>query len=552
MDSLHRTPETLARAIDVAMRRRPADLLIKHARLFNLVTGELTRTDIAISDGIVAALGTGYDGSDILDADGLTAIPGFIDAHCHVESSLVTPYQFEELVLPRGTVAAVCDPHELANVAGTSAIDWFLDCAAGMNMHLEVRLPSCVPALPGESNGATLDATALRPYASRCGLAEFMNVPGILDKDADVLRKLSNHDGFLTDGHAPMLSGDALQAICAAGVANDHEASSLPEALEKLRLGMTVFLRYGSVGRDIEKLWPTLTLTHCAHLCLCTDDRGPREIAEEGHIDAAIRLAVTRGCDPLAVYRAACLTPARHFGWRTRGLIAPGYQADIVLVSDLAQCDVRQVICGGRRVTPDLFASRPSEPSADAFRHSVHLKRPLTAGDFIMPPTTEAIGIHPDSLITERVSLTNPESPHTNTAALIERHGGNGAIGLAQVTGFNLKHGALASTIGHDSHNLCVIGATPEDMAVAANALANCGGGWAVAIDGQVTAREALPLGGLMSDAPVGDILNGLKQLYSAAEATGCTHPAPFIALSFLPLPVIPAARLTLRGYTTV
>ncbi len=543
-----RTVQDLAMCVDVALRRRPADLVVRGARLFDLATGELALADLAVCGGRIAAVGLGYEGAETLDARGLTAVPGFTDAHCHIESSLVTPYEWERLTLPRGVTSAVCDPHELANVCGSAALTWFRRCAEGMLLRLRVQAPSCVPALPSEQAGATLGAEALAPFAAEAALAEFMNVPGVLGKDPDALAKLAAFSGRPVDGHAPLVSGDALNALCAVGVANDHESSSVPEALEKVRRGMTVFLRCGSVARNLADLAPLLTLTLCDRLCLCTDDRDPLDIREEGHLDFAIRQAIAQGCDPLAVYRSAALTPARHFGWRDRGLLAPGYVADVVLLSDLADCRVERVVCRGRLVDEAAFGARPPLPDTAPFRGTVRC-RALTAADFAPPTSGRAIGVREGSLLTDDLPA---EGEGLSCAALVARHGPPERIGRAWVRGFGLRQGALASTVGHDSHNLCVVGADPESMAAAANALRDCGGGFAVAVGGRAIECLPLPLGGLMSDRPAAEVAGALAALRAAARATGTALANPFLSLAFLPLPVIPNARLTLDGFTHV
>ncbi len=546
-----RTPKELADCIDVAMRRRPADCVIRNVRRFDLVTGELQQVDIALSGKWIAAVGEGYEGEHTIDGTGLTAVPGFVDAHCHIESSLLTPYEYERAALPHGTVAAVCDPHELANVCGVAAIEMFRACAEGMLMHLEVHVPSCVPALPTEETGAALDADAIRPYASKADLSEFMNVPGVLNKDADVLDKLSTYSAGLIDGHAPLVSGDALNALCAVGIANDHETSNLQEALEKLRCGMTLFLRAGSVGRDLPNLLPLLTLTHAGHICLCTDDRDPIELSHLGSMDDAIRIAIQGGCDPLAVYRAAALTPAQHFGWRHRGLVAPGYEANIVLVSDLAQCTVEQVICKGILVNEDAFAQRHPAPSVAPFLHSIHCAE-LQPQDLLPPEHPQTvIGITEGSLLTQALPYT-PDMEDVATVCLIARYGKSNRIGRGLVKGFGLTHGALASSVGHDSHNLCVVGCSADACALAANALRDCGGGFVVVADGEVKARLPLPVGGLMSDEPYEVVAEQLQTLRDAVTALGVTLSTPFPTLSFLPLPVIPFARITLDGVVTL
>ena len=548
--SVRRDASELAACIDVAMRRRPADLVIKGARLFNLATGELERADLAICGERIAAVGEGYEGLETLDATGLTAVPGFVDAHCHIESSLVTPYAWERLVLPHGVTAAVCDPHELSNVGGTAATDFFRRSAAGMLLRLQVQIPSCVPALPTESAGAVLDATAIAPYADDASLAEFMNLPGLLGKAPDALAKLAAFSGRPIDGHAPLAEGDTLNAICAAGLANDHESSAVPEALAKLRRGMTVFIRAGSVARNLADLAPLLTLTLCDRLCLCTDDRDPLDIRDEGHLDAAIRQAIAAGCDPLAVYRAASLSPARHFGWRDRGLLAPGFLADVALLSDLNACTVERVVCRGKVVADAAFDARPPEPDVAPFRGSVRC-RALTADDFAVAPQPRVIGVREGSLLTDDLAWEDVAGDRL-PCALVARHGTDGRIGHAWTHGFGLKRGAIASTVGHDSHNLCVVGADPADMALAANALRDCGGGFAVAIEGRLTALLPLPIGGLMSDRPAAEVADSLAALRTAARDTGATLANPFLALAFLPLPVIPFARLTLEGFQKV
>lgn len=543
-----RTPEDLAACVATALHQRPADIVIRGVRLFDLATGELRTTDIALCGERIAAVGQGYEGKRIIDGTGLTAVPGFTDAHCHIESSLLTPYAWERAVLPCGVTSAVCDPHELSNVAGTAALDWFARSAEGMVMHLQVQVPSCVPALPSEEAGAVLDSKAIAPYAADRSLAEFMNVPGVLGADPDVLAKLSAYSGKPIDGHAPLVEGPALDALLAAGISNDHESSSVAEALTKLRQGMTVFLRSGSVARNLETLAPLLTLTLADRLCLCTDDRDPLDIREEGHLNYAIRRALEAGCDPLAVYRAASLSPARHFGWRDRGLVAPGYLADIVLLSDLNTCAVEQVICRGRVVEEATFAARPPEPSAEAFLGSVHCKE-LTAEDFAEPESDRAIGLNEGSLLTDDLPA---EGDDLAVAALVARHGKSDRIGRAWARGFGLKRGAVASTVGHDSHNLCVVGANPADMATAANALRDCGGGFAVAVEGKVLAILPLQVGGLLSSASAEEVADQLAALRAAAKETGTPLANPFLALAFLPLPVIPHARLTLEGFVSL
>ncbi|MEG1479883.1 MAG: adenine deaminase [Kiritimatiellia bacterium] len=548
---MNRTPQEIAACIDIALHRRPADSVIKDVRIFDLATGELRQADIALCGERIAAVGVGYEGLTQIDGKGLTAVPGFVDAHCHIESSLVTPYEFERCVLPHGTTAAVCDPHELANVSGGDAIEFFLQSARRMLMRLSVHVPSCVPALPTEEAGAVLDCAALRPYSGTAGLSEFMNVPGVLEKNADVLAKLSLFSYRPIDGHAPLVSGNALTALCAAGIANDHESSSPEEALEKIRNGMTVFLRAGSVGRNLPALTSLLSLTLSGRVCLCTDDRDPLDIRNEGHIDAAIRTALHAGCDPLAVYRAASLTPARHYGWEFRGLIAPGWFADIVLLSNLSECTVERVICRGKIVDEACFDARLPEPSFAPFRNSLRCGH-LEERDLHAPDRPErVIGVQDGCLITQDLPYDR-SMKDLATVCLIARHGKSSRIGRALVQGFGMTGGAIASSVGHDSHNLCVVGTNETDSAVAANALIDCGGGFAVALNGALLATLPLPLGGLFSNQRHEAVADGLEALRVHVRRTGTTLTNPLIALSFLPLPVIPFARITLSGLVSL
>lgn len=544
-----RLAERLARRIAVAQALAPADVVVRGGRLFDLATGELRRADIAIAEGVIVGVGEGYEAAETVEAEGLIAVPGFTDAHCHVESSLMVPQRWEEAVLPRGTTSAVCDPHELANVCGADAVRFFCASAERLLMRVQVQAPACVPALPDEEAGAELGAEALAPFAEQgLALAEMMNVPGVLQGAPEVLAKLAAFGARPIDGHAPQLGGRALDAYAAAGIANDHECSTVEEALEKLRRGMTIFMRAGSVGRDLATLAPLLTSTLCGRICLCTDDRDILDIREEGHMDAAIRQAIALGCDPLAVYRAASLSPAQHFGWRDRGLVAPGYAADLVLVSDLAECRVAGVICRGRVIDTEAFEQRERCPVPPQFRQTLHV-RELCAADFPEPPQGPVIGVREGSLLTEAVPWAQAcARGDLAMAALIERHGHSGRIGLGWVTGFGLQQGALASTVGHDSHNLCVVGRSAQEMAAAANALRALGGGFAVAVDGRAVETLALPVGGLMSEAAPAEVAAALSALRRAAKRTGSVLQNPFLSLAFLPLPVIPAARLTLGG----
>src|SRR5829696_3563311 len=348
----------LARRIAQGRGAEPADLVLKNVRLFDLVTGALGPTDIAICGNTIVGTYGAYRGVREIDGAGRIAVPGFIDTHLHVESSLVTPFEFERCVLAHGVTTAICDPHEMVNVLGAAAFDYFLACSERMVMDLRVQLSSCVPATHLETSGARIDAAELLPYRGHPKVAEFLNFPGVLAADPGCLAKLAAFAGGHIDGHAPLLRGLDLNGYCAAGIRTEHETTTADEALEKMRKGMTVLIREGSVSKDLHALAPLLTVQTSPFLALCTDDRNPLDIAEEGHLDFMIRTLIGLGCEPLAAYRAASLSAAQAFGLKDRGMIAPGKRADIVLLDDLDACAVSDVIAAGRFVDEPLFSSR--------------------------------------------------------------------------------------------------------------------------------------------------------------------------------------------------
>ncbi|NVN06551.1 adenine deaminase [Asaia spathodeae] len=545
--------------------KEPADLVIRNVGLFDLVTGEILPGDIAIcGDRIVGTLDR-YEGKREIDGTGKIAVPGFIDTHLHVESSLITPFEFDRCVLPHGVTTAICDPHEMANVLGGEAFDYFLGCASRTIMDLRVNLSSCVPATPVETSGAILDAASLIAYRDHpkvIGLAEFMNFPGVLSGQPDCLDKLAAFAGGHIDGHAPLLRGKKLNGYLSAGISTDHEATAAEEALEKIRKGMTILIREGSVCKDLEALAPLLTPETSQFFAFCTDDRNPLEIAHEGHIDFLIRKAIGLGVKPLAAYRAASLSAARAFGLRDRGQIAPGMRADIVLLDDLETCQVAQVFSAGRLVDDALFDSRDLVPPTGY--GSVRLAAPITEQDFVVAGSGEqraVIGIIPGQIITafRRFDLPSVDGRVLPDVAqdvakicVIARHGKNANIGRGFVQGFGLKEGALASSVGHDSHNLCVVGMSDADMALAVSRLTELGGGFVAVDGGRVIAELSLPIAGLMSDQPFETVRDDLEALRRAVSGMGGTLEEPFLQLAFLPLPVIPHLKITDLGLIDV
>ena len=552
--------EKLSRQIEQGSGLVPADLVLKGGRVFDLVTGAFLETDVAICGDVIVGTGATYDGVREMDVTGKTLVPGFIDTHLHIESSLVTPFEFDRCVLPRGVTTAICDPHEISNVIGVEGIRYFLDCAGQTLMDIRVQLSSCVPATSFETSGASLDVQDLLEFKSHpkaLGLAEFMNYPGVLARDPACLAKLAAFSDTPIDGHAPQVRGLDLNGYLAAGIRTDHETTTADEAIEKLQKGMHILVREGSVSKDLASLIPIITERNSPFIALCTDDRNPLDIGEWGHLDHMIRTAIRAGVDPLAIYRAASISGARIFGLRDRGLVAPGWRADIVVLEDLEQCAVEQVICAGRVVDDAAFDARGHIEATG--RNSVKA-RPVTAKELQSPAydgDVPVIGVIPGKIITEHLRMTLPLSnghPQIDLdqdaikIAVVERHGKNGNVGVGFVKGFGIKRGAIASTVGHDSHNICVVGADEDDMAVAANRLGEIEGGFVVVEEGKVLAEISLPVAGLMSLEPYEAVHEKLVRLREAAIALGTVLEEPFLQVAFLPLPVIPHLKITDHG----
>jgi adenine deaminase len=557
-------PGFLENCIDQALGRMPADLVIRNTKFLNLVTGEIASGDIAICGDRIVGTYEGYTGKREIDGKGAVCVPGFIDTHVHVESTHLSPAEFDRCVLPYGTTTAICDPHEMCNVLGSAALEYFTESASAAAMDLRVQLSSCVPATRLETSGAELlaaDLLAFKSHPQVLGLAEFMNFPGVFAKDPDVMDKLRAFQGEHIDGHAPLLSGRDLNAYLACGIGTCHETTSLPEAREKLRKGMQVLVREGSVAKDVRTLSAAITAETSALCGFCTDDRNPVDIFEEGHIDYLVRTAIAEGVPMLHAYRTASWSAAQGFGLRDRGLIAPGKRADILLLNDLDSCAIRSVLSAGRLVDEIDFSARkfPAPIGLDSMK-----LEPVTAADFATPtagPTGPVIGIIPGKIVTEHLTMTLPYAHNARQVdlandvlkiAVLARHGKNRNIGRGFVKGFGLASGALASSVGHDSHNVCVVGATDEDMALAVNRVVALGGGFVAVQNGVVLGEMAFPVAGLISLKTFPEVRAELIGLRQAVHTMGCRLAEPFLQLAFLPLPVIPHLKITDFGMVDV
>jgi adenine deaminase len=557
----------LVRRIAVARGDEPADLVLAGGRVLSVFTGELLEADVAVVGSHVAAVGPGYEGTEQVDVSGLILLPGFIDGHMHLETTKLRLDQFARAALPWGTTTVVLDPHEIANVFGIEGVRALLHDADEVPLDAYVMVSSCVPASPFESSGATLSpediAELLRTEPRAIGLAEMMDYPAVVAGDDDAVAKVAAAGDRHIDGHAPGLSGRALNAYLTAGVRSDHECTTYEEALEKRRLGMWIMIRQGSAARNLEALLP-LVLDHGITNCLlCTDDREPHDLQEHGHINDVIREAVALGCPPADAVAMATLNAARYHRLHEHGAVAPGYLADIVAVPDLVSFRPERVWKRGRLVAEGgRGAPIASSTLPGWMRESMHV-RELKPVDFavVAAGAVRVIGVDAGTIVT-RALVGEPlrrdgkscADPGRDLAklAVIERHRGTGRIGIGFAQGFGLQAGALASSHAHDAHNIVVVGMSDEDMAAAANRLREIGGGQVVVMDGRVIAELPCPIGGLLSDLTFEEVAERTRILEEAAGELGTTLPSPFMAMSFLALSVIPELKLTDRGLVDV
>jgi adenine deaminase len=550
----------LARRLAVARGHEPADLVIAGGHVLSVFTREWLLADVAVADGWIAGVGA-YEGRETLDASGMWVVPGLIDAHVHIESSRLLPDEFARLVLPHGTTTVVADPHEIANVLGTDGVHWLLDSTEGLPLDVFFMASSCVPASAFESPRRPLTPGDLEGLLRRrrvIGLAEMMNFPGVIAGSASELEKLGLAGAEHVDGHAPGVLGHSLQAYAAAGIRSDHEATTLAEGRERLRAGMWVLIREASGARNLAALLPLVAEFGPGRLAFCTDDRDPDHIVSEGHINSMVRAAVAAGVAPADALVMASHHPATWHGLGDRGALAPGYRADVLLLPDLETFRPATVLKDGRPVE-DL----PAADVPDWVRNTVHVA-PLTSGDLRIPwegGDARVIGVRSGQIVTD--SLVMPPrvadgaafaDPERGLAkiAVIERHLGTGRIGLGFIHGLGLRRGAIASTVAHDAHNVVVAGADDDDMVRAARRLGEIGGGMVAVHDRGIKAELALPVAGLMSDAPAEEVVAASRALAEAAAALGCTLEAPFHSLGFLALSVIPELKITDHGLIDV
>ena len=546
------------------------DLVLKNARIVNVFTNDIEPGDVAVKDGYIVGIGE-YEGKEEIDIGGKVICPGLIDGHIHIESSMISPSEFAKAVAPHGTAAVIADPHEIANVAGTDGIRFMIEASAGLPVDIFFMLPSCVPATPLDESGAELSAAELEPFYKEdqvAGLAELMNSYGTVRADEEIIRKIqgANSCGKRIDGHAPFLTGKDLNAYITSGVGSDHECSSFEEALEKLKRGQYIMIREGTAARNLEALLPLFDDKYCDRCMLVTDDKHGNDLIDNGHIDYIIRKAVKAGKNPLNAIKMATLNTAAYFGLKNRGAIAPGYIADIIVLSDLDDFTVEKVFKNGcLTVDGGKLVREIKAPAVDKEKYSRVYKsfnlREIKPSDFeIRDEGTRkrVIKVIPGQILTEEL-IVESSSKEAETdkdiikLAVIERHKDSGHTGVGFVTGYGLKKGAIASSVAHDSHNLIVAGCSDSDMALAANTVRENGGGLAVVCDGEVLSSLPLPIGGLMCDMDAHEVEDILSVMKEQARQLGVNEGIdPFMTLAFTALPVIPKLRLLTQGVVDV
>lgn len=549
--------------VDVAAGRKKADLVLKNSTYVNVFSNELCKGGIAVARGQIVGMGC-YEGETEIDVSGKIVCPGFVDAHIHLESSLVCPTEFARAVIPHGTTTVITDPHEITNVMGTDGIDYMLQATEGLPIDVRFMLPSCVPATPLDEAGAVLDYRAIDSFYDHPrvnGLAEMMNFVGVINGDADVISKIvaaqAHHKKI--DGHAPGLTGQDLCAYITAGVYSDHECSTMEDAMAKLRLGQFIMIRDGTAAHNLEALVDLLKQPYYDRCMFCTDDKHPIDLLEKGHIDYIIKKAISYGVDPIIAVKAACHNPARYFALNNRGAIAPGYLADFAIIDSFENFNVELVFkkgvltCKNRQVQP--FAAPQVEDYLVDRAHSTFHVAHLSAQDFHDERPRGVIGLVPGEIVSTDNGYAGAVDIEKDILkiAVVERHKNTHHIGQGYLQGYGLKTGAVATSISHDSHNIIVVGTNEEDMAFAANRIVENHGGIVVVENGKVLGEVVLEIAGLMSDDSLISVNNKLETAKEQAFRLGVSRGIdPFMTLSFMSLPVIPTLRLTTRGVIDV
>lgn len=546
------------RLIAVAAGREKADLVLKNAKYLNVFSNEFLSGDIAVANGLIAGVGK-YDGKTEIDVSGKLVLPGFIDAHIHLESSMVTPAEFAKAVVAHGTTTVITDPHEITNVMGIDGVEYMIQASQNLPIDVHFMMPSCVPATEIDESGAELDCKDIDLYLDNkkvLGLAEMMNYVGVINGDKNVLSKIVTSQAHhkKIDGHAPELSGNDLNAYIAAGVYSDHECSTFENALEKLRKGQFIMIREGTAAHNLKALMPLLTQQYYSRCMFATDDKHPSDLLYGGHIDYIVKQALKNGADPIVALKTATHHAARYFLLNNKGAIASGYLADIVVVDNLEDFNVETVFKRGKLVfdgeVKDFSAPTVDEKLAEKCFDTFHLDS-VTPSSFKVDGKLGLIGLVGGELLTRNLGTADKIDVENDILkiACIERHKGTNHIGVGYVKGYSLKSGAVATSVAHDSHNIITVGCNDDDIAVAVNAIKDSKGGIAVVENGKIKAMLELPIAGLMSDEPLTTVNEKLENAKSSAYELGADKSIdPFMTLSFLSLPVIPSLRITTKG----
>lgn len=546
------------RIIAVAAGREKADLVLKNAKYLNVFSNEFLCGDIAVANGLIAGVGK-YDGKTEIDVSGKLVLPGFIDAHIHLESSMVTPAEFAKAVVAHGTTTVITDPHEITNVMGIDGVEYMIQASQNLPIDVHFMMPSCVPATEIDESGAELDCNDIDLYLDNkkvLGLAEMMNYVGVINGDKNVLSKIVTSQAHhkKIDGHAPELSGNDLNAYIAAGVYSDHECSTFENALEKLRKGQFIMIREGTAAHNLKALMPLLTQQYYSRCMFATDDKHPSDLLYGGHIDYIVKQALKNGADPIVALKTATHHAARYFLLNNKGAIASGYLADIVVVDNLEDFNVETVFKRGKLVfdgeVKDFSAPTVDEKLAEKCFDTFHLDS-VTPSSFKVDGKLGLIGLVGGELLTRNLGTADKIDVENDILkiACIERHKGTNHIGVGYVKGYSLKSGAVATSVAHDSHNIITVGCNDDDIAVAVNAIKDSKGGIAVVENGKIKALLELPIAGLMSDEPLTTVNEKLENAKSSAYELGADKSIdPFMTLSFLSLPVIPSLRITTKG----